>query len=141
MYSTSSGCGCAAGHRVALLSLQKCAWKEHKAPDGRSYFYNGETKLSTWEKPGELKSSAEVSAGVKYSTRSCYCLILVLSLFASLCLFLYLSTNLSVFHVLECVICRKCKVPYCTCNKVFDDCLNFCIHRTFTITSIPNTTR
>ena len=35
-------------------------WTEHKAPDGRTYFYNTETKQSSWQKPDDLKSEAEV---------------------------------------------------------------------------------
>ncbi|XP_050432736.1 pre-mRNA-processing factor 40 homolog B [Adelges cooleyi] len=35
-------------------------WTEHKAPDGRSYYYNSVTKQSSWEKPDELKSKTEV---------------------------------------------------------------------------------
>ncbi|XP_066543901.1 pre-mRNA-processing factor 40 homolog A isoform X2 [Amia ocellicauda] len=38
---------------------KKSLWTEHKSPDGRTYFYNTETKQSTWEKPDELKSPAE----------------------------------------------------------------------------------
>ncbi|XP_029461364.1 pre-mRNA-processing factor 40 homolog A isoform X2 [Rhinatrema bivittatum] len=38
---------------------QKTLWTEHKSPDGRTYFYNIETKQSTWEKPDELKTPAE----------------------------------------------------------------------------------
>ncbi|KAI3633051.1 hypothetical protein MIR68_009126 [Amoeboaphelidium protococcarum] len=34
-------------------------WTEHKAPDGRLYWYNKDTKESKWEKPDELKSKAE----------------------------------------------------------------------------------
>ncbi|KXJ74426.1 hypothetical protein RP20_CCG013718 [Aedes albopictus] len=34
-------------------------WTEHKAPDGRVYYYNSVTKQSLWEKPDELKSPAE----------------------------------------------------------------------------------
>lgn len=34
-------------------------WTEHKAPDGRIYYYNSVTKQSLWEKPDELKSPAE----------------------------------------------------------------------------------
>uniref|UniRef100_A0A4W3I3C7 Pre-mRNA-processing factor 40 homolog A n=1 Tax=Callorhinchus milii TaxID=7868 RepID=A0A4W3I3C7_CALMI len=41
------------------LSHQKSIWTEHKSPDGRTYFYNSDTKQSTWEKPDELKSHAE----------------------------------------------------------------------------------
>ena len=36
------------------------AWTEHKAPDGRMYYYNNDSKVSSWQKPDELKSSAEV---------------------------------------------------------------------------------
>lgn len=30
-------------------------WSEHKAPDGRPYFYNSKTNESVWEKPQALK--------------------------------------------------------------------------------------
>nr|CAG4644787.1 EOG090X064W [Leptodora kindtii] len=35
-------------------------WSEHKAPDGRVYYYNNITKQSLWEKPDELKTTAEI---------------------------------------------------------------------------------
>lgn len=35
-------------------------WTEHKAPDGRSYYYNSVSKQSSWEKPDELKTKTEV---------------------------------------------------------------------------------
>ncbi|XP_006002135.1 pre-mRNA-processing factor 40 homolog A isoform X2 [Latimeria chalumnae] len=38
---------------------KKSLWTEHKSPDGRIYYYNIETKQSTWEKPDELKTPAE----------------------------------------------------------------------------------
>ncbi|XP_012685783.1 pre-mRNA-processing factor 40 homolog A isoform X2 [Clupea harengus] len=38
---------------------KKSMWTEHKSLDGKVYFYNTETKQSTWEKPDELKSPAE----------------------------------------------------------------------------------
>lgn len=37
-----------------------CEWSEHKSPDGRTYYYNSITKQSAWEKPDELKTTAEV---------------------------------------------------------------------------------
>uniref|UniRef100_A0A670IM31 Pre-mRNA-processing factor 40 homolog A n=1 Tax=Podarcis muralis TaxID=64176 RepID=A0A670IM31_PODMU len=37
----------------------KSMWSEHKSPDGRTYYYNTETKQSTWEKPDDLKTPAE----------------------------------------------------------------------------------
>ncbi|CAH0549559.1 unnamed protein product [Brassicogethes aeneus] len=36
------------------------AWTEHKSPDGRTYYYNGATKQSSWQKPDQLKSPAEM---------------------------------------------------------------------------------
>lgn len=36
------------------------SWTEHKAPDGRTYFYNHTTKQSSWEKPDELKTHTEL---------------------------------------------------------------------------------
>ncbi|KAM4024465.1 pre-mRNA-processing factor 40 homolog A isoform 2-T2 [Anomaloglossus baeobatrachus] len=37
----------------------KSLWTEHKSPDGRIYYYNIETKQSTWEKPDDMKTPAE----------------------------------------------------------------------------------
>lgn len=37
----------------------KSMWTEHKSPDGRTYYYNIESKQSTWEKPDEMKSPVE----------------------------------------------------------------------------------
>ena len=34
-------------------------WSDHKAPDGRTYFYNCVTKQSLWEKPLCMKSATE----------------------------------------------------------------------------------
>ncbi|CAL1582394.1 unnamed protein product [Knipowitschia caucasica] len=38
---------------------KKSVWTEHKSLDGKTYYYNTETKESIWEKPDELKSPAE----------------------------------------------------------------------------------
>lgn len=38
---------------------KKAEWTEHKAPDGRTYYYNTITKKSFWDKPDELKTPAE----------------------------------------------------------------------------------
>uniref|UniRef100_H2T461 Pre-mRNA-processing factor 40 homolog A n=1 Tax=Takifugu rubripes TaxID=31033 RepID=H2T461_TAKRU len=38
---------------------KKSVWTEHKSMDGKTYYYNTETKQSTWEKPDDLKSPAE----------------------------------------------------------------------------------
>ncbi|KAF5284006.1 hypothetical protein FQR65_LT13640 [Abscondita terminalis] len=45
-------------------SSQGQEWTEHKAPDGRTYYYNGITKQSSWQKPDTLKSSSEVSTSM-----------------------------------------------------------------------------
>lgn len=42
------------------VSKKKTPWSEHKAPDGRMYYYNTETKQSSWEKPADLKTTAEM---------------------------------------------------------------------------------
>ena len=34
-------------------------WTEHKAPDGRTYYFNGAKNQSSWEKPDELKTETE----------------------------------------------------------------------------------
>lgn len=39
----------------------KETWTEHKAPDGRTYYYNAGTRQSAWEKPDALKTPAELS--------------------------------------------------------------------------------
>ncbi|XP_026315347.1 pre-mRNA-processing factor 40 homolog A isoform X2 [Hyposmocoma kahamanoa] len=44
---------------VAPMANQSSPWSEHKAPDGRIYYYNSVTKQSLWEKPDELKTAAE----------------------------------------------------------------------------------
>uniref|UniRef100_A0A674PLR8 Pre-mRNA-processing factor 40 homolog A n=1 Tax=Takifugu rubripes TaxID=31033 RepID=A0A674PLR8_TAKRU len=49
--------------RISAASVQptgpKSVWTEHKSMDGKTYYYNTETKQSTWEKPDDLKSPAE----------------------------------------------------------------------------------
>lgn len=37
----------------------KKQWTEHTAPDGRTYYFNAETKTSLWSKPDELKTEVE----------------------------------------------------------------------------------
>jgi hypothetical protein len=36
-------------------------WTGHKAPDGRTYFYNTVTKQSSWSKPKELMTPLEMA--------------------------------------------------------------------------------
>ena len=40
-----------AGASPAAAAAQKPEWTEHKAPDGRTYWYNARLKVSKWEKP------------------------------------------------------------------------------------------
>uniref|UniRef100_A0A8C8DQ33 Pre-mRNA-processing factor 40 homolog A n=1 Tax=Oryzias sinensis TaxID=183150 RepID=A0A8C8DQ33_9TELE len=42
-----------------IPAATKSVWTEHKSLDGKTYYYNTETKQSTWEKPDDLKSPAE----------------------------------------------------------------------------------
>ncbi|XP_028162668.1 pre-mRNA-processing factor 40 homolog B isoform X7 [Ostrinia furnacalis] len=44
---------------VAPMANQSSPWSEHKAPDGRTYYYNSVTKQSLWEKPDDMKTPAE----------------------------------------------------------------------------------
>ncbi|CAM9130632.1 unnamed protein product, partial [Choristocarpus tenellus] len=39
-------------------------WSEHRAPDGRPYFYNSQTRVSTYDRPAELKSPQEKAAAL-----------------------------------------------------------------------------
>jgi pre-mRNA-processing factor 40 len=32
-------------------------WTEHSAPDGRKYYYNNRTKVSSWSKPEDLMTA------------------------------------------------------------------------------------
>ncbi|CAG9578868.1 unnamed protein product [Danaus chrysippus] len=44
---------------LSPMANQTSPWTEHKAPDGRTYYYNSITKQSLWEKPDDLKTPAE----------------------------------------------------------------------------------
>ncbi|CAF3681345.1 unnamed protein product [Rotaria sordida] len=48
------------GYASPASHEKKTLWTEHKAPDGRTYYYNSISKESRWEKPDELKTSAEL---------------------------------------------------------------------------------
>jgi WW domain-containing protein len=39
---------------------QAAIWKEAKAPDGRVYYYNTQTKATTWTKPQEMMAPVDV---------------------------------------------------------------------------------
>ncbi|CAF1423275.1 unnamed protein product [Didymodactylos carnosus] len=41
-------------------NTKKSLWTEHKAPDGRTYYYNSVSKESKWDKPDELKTQVEL---------------------------------------------------------------------------------
>lgn len=57
------------------MANQSSPWSEHKAPDGRTYYYNSITKQSLWEKPDDLKTPAEVSIVHTNVIRICKILI------------------------------------------------------------------
>lgn len=44
---------------AAAFGATSTEWSEHKAPDGRPYYYNNITKQSSWDKPDELKTPVE----------------------------------------------------------------------------------
>ncbi|UYV61633.1 PRPF40A [Cordylochernes scorpioides] len=48
------------GGYITVCVCTQSKWTEHKAPDGRTYYYNHATKQSSWEKPDELKTHAEL---------------------------------------------------------------------------------
>ena len=48
----------------AAAAAQKPEWTEHKAPDGRKYWYNARLKVSKWEKPPDASQPA--SAQVRW---------------------------------------------------------------------------
>jgi len=37
------------------LEMKAAEWTEHRAPDGRPYYYNAKSGESVWEKPQPLK--------------------------------------------------------------------------------------
>ena len=39
--------------------LSQCPWKEHKSDTGRVYYYNSESKESTWTIPKDLQELKE----------------------------------------------------------------------------------
>jgi hypothetical protein len=54
-------------------------WTEHKAPDGRSYYYNAKAGESVWEKPQALKD-LESKYLVSFFTRMfCKCVIMCMA--------------------------------------------------------------
>ena len=42
-------------------------WKEFTAPDGRKYYYNSATKVSSWTMPDELKKGSDTPSAIKAS--------------------------------------------------------------------------
>ena len=49
----------------AARVLAECPWKEHRAPDGRSYFHNKGTKQSVWKEPPELTAAKQRAAELR----------------------------------------------------------------------------
>jgi hypothetical protein len=62
----ASGASAAAAPAAAAAAAQYgipagSDWTGHKAPDGRTYFYNTKTKQSSWTKPKELMTQLELA--------------------------------------------------------------------------------
>lgn len=51
---------------AAAAAKPKSDWSEHDGPNGRKYYYNSVTKVSSWHKPEELMTP---EVGV---IRNCY---------------------------------------------------------------------
>lgn len=44
-------------HPVLQRALANQPWKQHTSPEGRPYWYHGETKQTTWEMPEVYKNA------------------------------------------------------------------------------------
>lgn len=44
-----------------MAESSKSDWTEHTTPEGKKYFYNPKTGVSTWDKPDDLKTHAELA--------------------------------------------------------------------------------
>ena len=49
-------------HPTANKMNAGALWSEAQAPDGRTYYYNTQTKQTQWTKPAELMTAAEVKS-------------------------------------------------------------------------------
>ena len=47
---------------VAAATAPRSAWTEYKDPQGRPYYYNTTTKVTTWEKPADFTPPAPLGA-------------------------------------------------------------------------------
>jgi len=47
-----------------IAAAQKPEWTEHKAPDGRTYWYNAALKVSKWEKPPDASQPASAQVRI-----------------------------------------------------------------------------
>ncbi|XP_050943435.1 pre-mRNA-processing protein 40A isoform X1 [Cucumis melo] len=61
-YATSSVTSAANVLPMPSAAAASSEWREHTSPDGRRYYYNKKTKISSWEKPFELMTAIELGA-------------------------------------------------------------------------------
>lgn len=40
-----------------FFKIEKSIWKEYKTPEGKLYYYNTQTKTTTWIKPAALQQT------------------------------------------------------------------------------------
>ena len=48
-------------NEIERILYTNCPWKEYINSDGRKYWYNKETKISTWTIPDEIKQLKDVN--------------------------------------------------------------------------------
>ncbi|KAL2231516.1 UNVERIFIED_CONTAM: Pre-mRNA-processing protein 40A [Sesamum indicum] len=60
-----------------LPDLAKTDWREYTSRDGKKYYYNKRTRVSSWEKPLELMTPTEVSQQLTYALDTMFLLCIV----------------------------------------------------------------
>jgi len=50
---------CSVALSLASAVVEMSEWSEHTTPDGKKYYFNSKTQVSTWEKPEELQEEQQ----------------------------------------------------------------------------------